>query len=46
MLRTLFILIILSLSTNSKIHQVVSIFRHGARYYASRYYDWNDTFWG
>jgi len=32
----------------TKVHQVVSLFRHGARYHLNSYYDGNSTlpFWG
>ena len=31
---------------DSKIYQVLSMFRHGARYYLDKYYDYNTTYWG
>ena len=41
------VLVILSLVLiDSKVYQMVSLFRHGARYYLNPYYDWNHTFWG
>lgn len=40
--------LLLLLSIECKLHQVVSMFRHGARYHLNSYYDGNATreFWG
>lgn len=35
--------LLLILSIESKLHQVVSMFRHGARYHLNGYYDGNAT---
>jgi lysosomal acid phosphatase len=47
MLKSLLILLLITLST-SKLHQVVSLFRHGARYHLNTLYDGNSTYniWG
>ena len=45
MKKILFILLVL-VYAHCKTHQILSIYRHGARYYLNQYYDWNDTFWG
>lgn len=31
---------------DGRLEQVVSMFRHGSRYYLHHYYDANDTLWG
>ena len=45
-MKTLIILVLLSILCSSKIYQVVSMFRHGARYYLNNYYDANDILRG
>ena len=45
-MKTLIILVLLSVLCSAKIYQVVSMFRHGARYYLNNYYDANDTLRG
>ena len=42
------LIFIFSLLTTSKLVQVVSFFRHGARYHLNSYYDGNTTkdYWG
>ena len=43
MLRALLVLILIFLSTNSKLYQVFSLCRHGARYHERDLWDGNDT---
>jgi hypothetical protein len=47
MIKLLLVLLVLCLS-ESKLYQVLSVFRHGARYHLNSYYDGNSTFdqWG
>jgi len=42
-LQVLFIVFALTLSCNSKLYQVISLFRHGARYHVNSIYDGNST---
>jgi hypothetical protein len=48
MLTKICLLILLISLCYCKLHQVISVFRHGARYHLNTYYDGNSTFnqWG
>ena len=46
MIIKIIIIVIVLAFCESKIYQVVTMFRHGARYYLNDYYDSNHTFWG